>query len=684
MIEGVEGVDLRLDLRTRTMLVCGVLAFAIGISSLFRARVRRVHVLFALVAADLGLWYASQSLLGLYNAPIWEAFVGAGAVLLPLATAGLFEGIVPRPQGGPSPLLRGVAVLTIPLGYLAVGPQRDQTWAGAVVFVYVFAVFAVGLFALGQRGRNSPSRSVQGRVRFLVLIGSLAAVTSLAEFALFLGIWVPPIGAALSVVFLFVLADSLRHERLVDMYEMLIRLIVTTAAVAAIATLFYVLINYVGRFETMYVIFALGSIVVLFVLEPLRRSVEELVQKWVLRDRFDLEASLAELRNALARTVQIEPASQAVVDAFERSRRVTLAVVYFREPAGREFQRIAGIGEGIPEHLEVATLQPLLEMLGTGPVVMEALERANQDEGAKRVLACQPLLGSLKQATFLLVPGGQGEALGLMAVADERMRDAFSPEEVQLLNGVASQLAAVALNSETYRRLQEQERLALLGQMSAGLAHEIRNPLGAIKGAAQLLAESPLAKDKDAEFLGVILDEVERLNRVVGSVLELSRGDGTQGSCDAVHVLRKTHQLLSSEWGNDVELDVECEHQELWMSMDADSLKQVLMNLFQNGVQAMGGRGRLRVSLGATVRAGGGSWVELRVSDSGPGMSGAVLQKAFLPFFTTKERGTGLGLAVSKRIVSSAGGALEVSSREGAGTTFVLSVPAFNRSASAL
>ena len=97
------------------------------------------------------------------------------------------------------------------------------------------------------------------------------------------------------------------------------------------------------------------------------------------------------------------------------------------------------------------------------------------------------VLGSLHRSVVLGVHSEGGELVGLLVVADDRVRDAFSPEEAQLLGGIAAQVGVVVENSRLYAQMKERDRLAVLGQMAAGLAHEIRNPLGAIKGAAQLL-----------------------------------------------------------------------------------------------------------------------------------------------------------------------------------------------------
>ncbi len=216
--------------------------------------------------------------------------------------------------------------------------------------------------------------------------------------------------------------------------------------------------------------------------------------------------------------------------------------------------------------------------------------------------------------------------------------------------------------------------------MAARLAHEVKNPLGAIKGAAQLLAEpSPGAADIDPasrEFLGIILEEVDRLDRVVGSVLDYARPTkGNPAPVDLNGIVRRTVQILSSDRDDEVALELDLADELPRIRVDAEQLRQVLMNLVRNATQAMNGRGKVVVGTRARSAASG-NWVELRVTDSGPGISQKVLKNLFVPFYTTKNQGTGLGLAISQRLVQSAGGTIEVNTHEGAGTTFTVVLPA--------
>jgi signal transduction histidine kinase len=220
-----------------------------------------------------------------------------------------------------------------------------------------------------------------------------------------------------------------------------------------------------------------------------------------------------------------------------------------------------------------------------------------------------------------------------------------------------------------------------MGEMAAGLAHEIRNPLGAIKASAQYLRETPSADDGGSdEFLHIIVDEVDRLNRVVSSFLDYANpaaGDRPM-PCDVNAVVERTAQVLATEVERvDLMGTLALSADLPRVRIDAERLRQVLINLIQNALQAIELGGTLRIE----TRLGPGSdasepWVEISVSDTGKGVPQQVLNNLFQPFVTTRQKGTGLGLAISQRIVSAANGKIVVHTRQGQGSTFTVRLPA--------
>ena len=558
-------------------------------------------------------------------------------------------------------------------------PVQHPLALGSLYF-YVVGLIAAALYTLHRRGQASASRAIRDRVRFLVVIGAIATTFTLGDFLSFLGVPLPPIGAVLATVFIFVLSESLQRRRLADLYELTGRLLVSTVLAFCLAGIFYGFITYIGRFGAMYLNAVLAAIVFLVLFEPLRAEVDKRIRQFFFRERYDLETSIAEVQRRLAHTMEAEEIGTTLMHGLERARRFTSAALYIRDPDG--FARIGMLGENAPNRLEALALRPVLDRLGTSMSLEELLR--SEVEADVLAATASATLGSLRMGILLAVRDDDNELIGLLCVADERIRDAFAPEEIVLLEALAAQVGVAITNTRVYSKLKERDRLATLGAMAAGLAHEVKNPLGAIKGAAQLLEEAmPAAADATTrDFVGIIVDETNRLNRVVSSFLDYARPHaGNPVPLDVNAVVRRTVQIVASaEEHRDMEISLDLEEDLPYASIDAEQLRQVLINLVRNATQAMNGQGTIVIStsMRPSSRAFGredDTYLEINVRDNGPGIGPKELPNLFVPFFTTKEQGTGLGLAISQRIIQTAGGRVEVHSQAGQGTTFTVVLP---------
>jgi two-component system sensor histidine kinase HydH len=208
--------------------------------------------------------------------------------------------------------------------------------------------------------------------------------------------------------------------------------------------------------------------------------------------------------------------------------------------------------------------------------------------------------------------------------------------------------------------------------MAAGVAHELRNPLSSIKGLATLLQSHFTAESKEAETAEILIKEVERLNRSIGELLEYARpGELFRKRTPINGLLEKTVSLITVDAqssGVSVILDTDTEIPDVFI--DPDRFKQVLLNLLLNAVQAMPGGGELRVS-----SAWAEGEVEITIRDSGVGIDPENLGRVFDPYYTTKNNGTGLGLALSLKIVEEHGGQLTIVSEPGEFTEVRLTLP---------
>jgi len=318
------------------------------------------------------------------------------------------------------------------------------------------------------------------------------------------------------------------------------------------------------------------------------------------------------------------------------------------------FNRAAEIITGQPYRTAVG--RPVSEVLQLPPSVMESINSDLKATGARRhEFRYRPTDGRREievglTATHLETPGGRAGFL-------------FTFQDVTIIKKFERDAAI-------------QQRLAAIGEMAAGIAHEIRNPLASMSGSIQILRqELPLSTEQE-QLMDIVLRESERLNTTIRSFLAYARPQRFQiARFDIRRALNDTALLLrnSAEVRDGHEILVDVPTTELWYEADEGQIKQIVWNLATNGLRAMPDGGRLRLIAAFEPSSDG---VVLTVQDEGIGIPPEDLDGLFQPFHGTFARGSGLGLAIVHRIVSDYNGEIHVSSQPGSGTTVAVRLPA--------
>lgn len=215
--------------------------------------------------------------------------------------------------------------------------------------------------------------------------------------------------------------------------------------------------------------------------------------------------------------------------------------------------------------------------------------------------------------------------------------------------------------------------LAELGEMAAHLAHEIRNPLGGIKGFAQLLYQDLQDRSDLQKMASYIIEGTDNLNGLVTAILQYTRP--FQPKLEDVNLVSfieeiKLFMLADPKWNASIIFTIQSTQPELWIALDPQLFRSALLNLFVNAAQAMPQGGSLQVFIEKCD-----SEVVIKVQDTGSGIASDDLKKIFSPFFTTKPTGTGLGLAEVQKVIHAHHGGLEVDSKLGLGTCFTIKIP---------
>lgn len=226
---------------------------------------------------------------------------------------------------------------------------------------------------------------------------------------------------------------------------------------------------------------------------------------------------------------------------------------------------------------------------------------------------------------------------------------------------------------EAQKELLRADRLKLLGELSAGMAHEVRTPLASILGSVNILSKENSKPEEKREFLEILKKEVHRLDKVVNDFLNYSRIEKKEfAACNLNDVVRQAETILRSHpLSKKVEMKLELAKNLPAVLGDSNQLCQAVLNLALNAMQAVG-EGEIKLATGFNSD---GKQVFLSVADRGPGIAPEVLEKIFTPFFTTRPDGVGLGLGIVERIASLHKGEVKIDSKVGAGTSATLIFP---------
>ena len=677
------------DPRANSVLLGVVFAAAILLSVVLRrAKTRRLN-LFVLFCGSLLLWYLLELFHAWQPAEHWNRLANVALVLLPQTALRFFHAF----RGAESRSSRFVQVGTA-LGVVALAAVASPWWQEPVVayglFVYSGGLLYGACLYLYRWSRRVESRVESARIMVLVIGGATALTFSLLDYLPRVGVEFPPLGPILTMIFVYTLSQALLLYRLLDLYEVFGRFAVLGALAVVLAGIFYALVQWIGTSTWFFVNAIAGAFVILIVFDPLRITVEQKIGEIIVRERSQFEAAALALRRRLGRLRTVEEIADAVVTLLEESSRFTHGALYLLSADGLSLVRRGCFGPPPVPELDVTAARPLLDLFaGEEPVRRRDLRRqreaAAESQDVRKVEALDLALGLAEDlhADTVFPVRGESRTLGLLAVRDERVPEGLGLDEELGLAPIAVQIAIAAESIELYRQLKVRDRLAVVGEMSAGLAHEIRNPLGSIKAAAQMLAEDPPAESR--ELIEILVEESNRLNRVVTDFLEYSRPRPTgPAQADVVPVLRRCMQMLAAEFGGGLEIDAPLGEALPAVPVDPDRLLRVFLNLGINAAQAMHGKGRLEVVAAVRRDSGptapgrtsaGSRRLAVRFRDHGPGIPAEIVPRIFIPFYTTRERGTGLGLALSQRIVEDAGGTIEVHSEAGRGADFTVVLP---------
>jgi signal transduction histidine kinase len=278
----------------------------------------------------------------------------------------------------------------------------------------------------------------------------------------------------------------------------------------------------------------------------------------------------------------------------------------------------------------------------------------------------------------------KGQLIGMINLSHKFNKDIYSHEDIELLSTLANQTTIAIENARLYDDLKKSksyirraDRLASLGTLTAGLAHEIRNPLVAIKTFTQLLPERIDDEEFRNHFLSIASGEVDRISALVTELLEFARPSEPKFELEDINgILDGMILLVSTETKSKrIEILKDYAPELSPITIDREQMKQVFLNMLLNAIEATPENGKIYVKTRSYTKPDGEPYILVEFTDTGCGIRSEYLEDIFTPFFTTKEKGSGLGLSISNQIVQDHKGYIDVESQVNRGTSFFINLP---------
>jgi signal transduction histidine kinase len=664
-----------LDLTLTLHLIAGLGAAGLGLGALARAPSRTRNRDFALLCLAIALWnlgFAGHRIADASDPRAFRMVYLAGScATAPLAlrfVLGLCG--VDRRRRRLATTVAGLAAAALWVAGWAGLDRQGLVWAGAAL-VALGSSLVGALAVLTFRVFRTPA-GPERRALALILVGGLVGVAgSLSDFVPRGATSVTELGPIAVMVFLlFVGAVVVRH-RLLDIDVFLARFVALAAGATVAALVFLLVLRHVdptARFVTLF----LTSAVVMAALAPLVRLLATRTRS-LLSPTDPVARALRRASRTLASARSSTEVRDCLDNALAGLPEGVEARVHFRRREQARFRRTFGTAEETGSASPVDPHSPIPVLLESerNPVTRRYLEAEWRDSVQRDSRIEQTLEQMRNDDAQLLVPIFDGRRLaGWIALGGALARQYATEEVATALLAVGNQALASLERVEAIEVAQRRRALAAVGELAAGLAHEVRNPVAAIRGAAQAMGPGATERQRD-EMRDVIEEETERLGRFVGEFLDYARpGSPRRETIDPATLFARCLQAQRLA-GRHIEAEVSILEPAPHVAGDPDQLSRVLDNLLQNAWEAGGDGVRVRLE----VHASEGGRVTVRFEDNGPGVADEEQSRLFRPFHTTKERGTGLGLALVHRIVEAHGGEIRVDSPPGAGAAFTLVLP---------
>ncbi|MFC1595900.1 ATP-binding protein [Candidatus Margulisiibacteriota bacterium] len=538
----------------------------------------------------------------------------------------------------------------------AIGPFVYFPKAGTLFFLLIFQYIFCILYAyllLYSIYKKADSRNKM-QIKYLIagtLIGYLGGAST---FLYVYDVPIFPYANYFTFVFPLIIAYAVYKHQILDI-ALVIRKGLIYSVLIAVLSCFYTLgvflfgLASISRSNSLW--FSLLAIVILtIVFKPLQEYIQRVIDKIFFRHKYDYQQTLKDISEKLRTVIMLDDLVNLLLKTVPKTIKIETASFY----KNNEIEK-SPLKDWFLENRRV--------------YIKEELKAESSKHSQLKVESSKLKVEEVPAVSVPLFAGDK--LIGIFNLGEKLSEESYSTEDIQLLTTIANQAALALENIEANRKLVESERMATLGKVAAGLAHEIKNPIAAMNTLTQLM---PLRKNDD-EYLDKLYNtntrQLKRMNDLVMNLLKLGKPIKlNKTAVDLNELLDKVVELIKPQCeAQNIKLTTN--HQPLTTTIKADreQLFQVFLNLTQNAIQSMPKGGELIIETTKTQHPEPSTHLAT-ISDTGAGISKDQLAHIFEPFFTTKAQGTGLGLPIVKKILDEHGFGINVESEEGKGTEF--------------
>lgn len=700
-----------MNLFAQSSLVAAVFNLGLGIFVYLNDRKNPVNKAFFVMTFSMVVW--SSEIFGLYFfsdksfAEQWANVLRTGLIFMPYTAFHWFLTLTKDKGKNRRILLYAGYILGILFScfnwtpYFVLPSLHKYQWGyypktGPLYLPFILSFFYFmfyGLYLVYRKSKTTESNVERNRLRYVLFGFGLAILVGSFGFLPMFGVDIYPIGNLANVFYLSITAVAIVKHNLMDInifikkgisYSFLIFLLSIPLLLIANfgQNFFFGSVNHLFSFIIL-ALFVLAT----FIFPKLKTGAEKTIEQILFKRKYDYKKTLNELGRAMISILDKEMLLTKIINTTTEAMGVERASILLLDEAKGSYyiQSSKGLDQVNREVFCLGKDDPLImwlrekgkiivkEELGGNlkrlkiPAVVTVIKRLNDMQSE----VCIPLVTRQK-------------LIGLCNMGKKMNGDMFSHEDIDLLETLGNQAVVAIENAQLYEGLKKSEaqmrradRLAALGTLTAGLAHEIRNPLVAIKTFTQLLPERFDDIEFRDHFLKVTSGEVDRICSLVNELLEFARPSEPNFHEDDINdVAEKIILLVDNEARKkDIRIDRKYGKEIPLIMIDKEQIKQVLLNLFLNAIEATSENGIITFETALISKSDSTDYIQMKIHDTGRGIPKDDLEYIFTPFFTTKQQGSGLGLSISYKIVEEHMGYIEVESAVGNGSTFYVYLP---------